>query len=363
MASFRTPKPFFVVVLSFCAALADAEPLRADPPTRAEPSLKLAARYLEEHSQGWLSWKTAQKPNGTICISCHTTVPFLLAYPVLRHELPTENSQPRFVESVRKRVEQWNGLRPWHTGAPHRALGSEVVLNTLVLALDDAAQGRRAPSEGTRKAIANLWSAQIKEGPHQGAWEWYENALAPWENRSNYLGATLAALALAHAPGYLANVSAEERPSLQKLQTYLQEKFSGQRLHDQLHAVWVASRFPDLLSAEEQQSVVKRALALQNENGSWAAGALGNWKRRDGSENPREGDPYGTAVVVATLKHLAKADQATALERGVTWLRQRQQGDGSWAARSLNTDYPADSRPAAFMSEAATAWSVLALWH
>ncbi len=72
----------------------------------------------------------------------------------------------------------------------------------LLLSLDDRAQGRRQPSDDTKKALSILWATQITEGDHKGSWEWLNFGLEPWESKdSRFLGATVAAIAVGAAPG------------------------------------------------------------------------------------------------------------------------------------------------------------------
>jgi hypothetical protein len=111
------------------------------------------------------------------------------------------------LQSVRYRVQNWDKV-PANT--PSRAIQSrsaESVMNLLALALEDTASGRNRPSEDTSRAIAHLWSLQVKTG----AWEWVEAGLAPWELHSEYFGASLAAFALATIPGYLDDVPEQDR--------------------------------------------------------------------------------------------------------------------------------------------------------
>jgi hypothetical protein len=50
-----------------------------------------------------------------------------------------------------------------------------------------------------------------------------------------------------------------------------------------------------------------------------------------------------------------------ALKRAIAWLRTNQREDGRWAAASLNKQRELSSEAGLFMSDAATAYAVLAL--
>jgi hypothetical protein len=142
----------------------------------------------------------------------------------------------------------------------------------------------------------------------------------------------------------------------------LQTKFAQQSLHDRLMLAWTSTRWNELLSAEGNQRLLDDALAKQNADGGWSAASLGSWQRADGQVQSAASDGYGTALVVASLKRLAKDRQLQQLEKGRDWLRTHQSpDDGSWRADSLNRDYPKASEVGRFMSDAATAWAILAL--
>ena len=46
-----------------------------------------AAVYLDEREVWWQKWPPAQMDHGTVCISCHTVVPYALVRPALRKRL------------------------------------------------------------------------------------------------------------------------------------------------------------------------------------------------------------------------------------------------------------------------------------
>ena len=48
---------------------------------------KAAAHYLDDREIWWQQWPRAQKDHGTVCISCHTQVPYAMVRPTLRREL------------------------------------------------------------------------------------------------------------------------------------------------------------------------------------------------------------------------------------------------------------------------------------
>jgi len=74
-----------------------------------------------------------------------------------------------------------------------------------------------------------------------------------------------------------------------------------------------------------------------------------------------ERDGYATGLIAFELEQLNTLQTQAPLKNALTWLRHNQQPDGRWAATSLNKERTLDSEPGRFMSDAATAYAVLAL--
>src|SRR2546422_10689961 len=52
---------------------------------------QLAASYLDSRQEEWFAWKAAKNgAAGGVCISCHTSMTYLLARPALRQALGEE---------------------------------------------------------------------------------------------------------------------------------------------------------------------------------------------------------------------------------------------------------------------------------
>src|SRR5271157_3442299 len=69
---------------------------------REAPSLPAAGEYLKGRADWWLTWPRAKKDQGTVCMSCHTTAPYLLAQSVLKFEPGKAGEEPweRMLKSV-----------------------------------------------------------------------------------------------------------------------------------------------------------------------------------------------------------------------------------------------------------------------
>src|SRR6478672_2327807 len=59
----------------------------AEPKDSLGWSPQAAAAYLDSRATFWTTWPNAARDHGTFCISCHTTLPFAIARPVLRDVL------------------------------------------------------------------------------------------------------------------------------------------------------------------------------------------------------------------------------------------------------------------------------------
>ena len=111
--------------------------------------------------------------SGVACVSCHTGLTYLLTRPALRKSLG-EKTGPTLYEgvledSMRATVirtdanDLFAGLKGPIVG---QVYGAQVVLASLVLAMDDAPRGKLSP-EG-EKAFDRMWSLQLKSGRRQG---------------------------------------------------------------------------------------------------------------------------------------------------------------------------------------------------
>src|SRR5712692_7383010 len=188
-----------------------------------------AARYLDERMEVWFAnaKKLRTGEVQTPCVSCHTTIPYVLARPALRRAMQVSTATPqemRILEETTRRVESYGAHQPLYDHKEAKkteSRGTEAVLNALILASADAGQERRDPSEATRKAFARLWETQRADG----AWYWLDFGREPFETvDAVYHGATLAALAAGTAPGLSSGDAAEV--AMARLRGYLKEQYA-----------------------------------------------------------------------------------------------------------------------------------------
>lgn len=342
-----------------------AVPLLAASDEAGTWSPKNAASYLDQRADWWMGWKSAARDHGTFCISCHTALPYALGRSSLRSALAEQapsNSERQLLGNVTQRVRMWSEVLPFYAdknGDPKTAesRGTEAVLNALILASYDP-----KCDDDTKLAFQNMWSLQRKAGDKAGAFTWLNFHNEPWEaDDSQYWGATLAAIAVGSAPKqYQATV----QDNVKLLSEYLRREQAGQSLLNRVVLLWASAKLPGLLKANQQRAIVDELLGKQQEDGGWSASSLvlNTWKRRDATALPTISDGYGTGLVSYALEQAGVPQTDARLKRGLTWLAQNQDKEtGIWHATSLNKQRDPTSDAGRFMSDAATAFAVMAL--
>ncbi len=330
---------------------------------------KAAAAYLDGRMAWWEGWPPAARDHGTFCVSCHTAAPYALGRPALRGALGEQGPSPvesKLLDNVTKRVRMWKEAGPFYsdagTGANKTAesRGTESIFNALILSSYDAPGAKL--SADARMALDNMWGEQLKTGDARGAWAWLQFHNAPWEGDSQYYGATLAAVAVGMAPGGYASAP-ENRDRLNALRQYLARGRDSQILIDRVTLLWASTKVPGLLTPEQRKAIVDEALGKQRADGGFSLSSfVGAWKRRDGTPLEAASDGYATGVVVFALEQAGVPRGEPRLARGVEWLKSNQEKtDGRWLAYSLNKKRDLSSDVGRFMSDAATAYAVMAL--
>jgi len=324
--------------------------------------------------------QTAARDHETFCISCHTAAPYALARPALRTALGEREvsvNEQRLLANISKRVRLWNEVEPFYSDdkkgqvkagdarpgdvKAQESRGTEAILNALILASNDVKTGKL--NADTRMAFKNLWSLQERTGDAAGAWSWLNFHNAPWEaDDSRYYGAALAALAIAAAPDDY-RASPEIQDNLRLLCEYLDSRRLAQSPVNRVVLLWASTRWSGLLTVEHQQAIIDEALGKQQDDGGWAiATMVGTWKRRDGTPLDTKSDGYATGVVTFVLQQAGISREQAQVKRGLGWLVQNQdKTSGRWSASSLNKERDFASLAGPFMSDAATAYAVLAL--
>jgi squalene-hopene/tetraprenyl-beta-curcumene cyclase len=346
-----------------------------------------AAKYLDDRMDIWFTNATKLRTGDdkATCVSCHSSIPYALARPALRRAMHTPSAtavEVRLIDDVTRRVDTYgthqliyetNDLRKT------QSLGTEAVLNIVVLGSADTADGRREPREATRKALAHLWDTQRPDG----AWDWLNFKLEPYETTDAvYHGATLAALGVGLVPGSARSEATSAGAS--RLRKYLRDNFDSQSLYNRTFALLASASFPDLVTRAGRDAVIAEFGQRRHPDGGWSLESMGPW-RWSGTEPPfkpqgtldaalvGQSDGFATGLIVYTLlRNGVRADNAL-VSAGIGWLKTHQQAIQvddrtwtAWRAYSLNYDREhggptGEPWRRLFMSDAATAFAVLAL--
>jgi len=328
-----------------------------------------AAHYLDSRETWWQGWDVSQRDHKTVCVSCHSVLPYALARPSLHGPLGEESAvgpERIMLNNVLRRVTLWNQVEPfYHTGVdgPNKSpesRGTESVLNALILATYDAPRHHMTDIE--RSAFDNAWALQIKTGDLAGSWEWLNFKLAPWEsNESHYYGAALAAIAVGRAPDDYQD-DAKIQANLRLLRGYLRRNYAAQPLINKIYLLWASGKLPGLLTAGERKELLTLIVAKQQPDGGWSLTDLGSWKRLDKTALETRSDGYATGLTLLALEQSGLARNLPQAKRGLAWLAQNQnQEEGKWPAWSVNLKRDPDSYIGHFMNDAATGFAVMAL--
>jgi squalene-hopene/tetraprenyl-beta-curcumene cyclase len=317
----------------------------ADEPLAPRLSLTRGAEFLDKTT---LAWVRENK-----CASCHTGYPYLPARASLGDpDAPALREVRAFFEG---RVAAWDegGKGAGYlkgSGSLEVSEGvTEVVAIAATLALHDAQSGGQLRPR-TRQALDRMWELQREDG----SWPWNKTRLAPLEY-DDYYGAVVAALGAGHAPEGYARTEAA-RPGVSRLRRYLREN-PPPNLHHKAWLLWASLGLDGLMEPADRDRTVSELLALQRPDGGWCLPALGDWKRRDGTPNDKDGpsDGYATGLVVYVLRQAGTPATSDPIRRGVAWLTTHQRASGRWFTRSLNGDKLRS------ISNAGTAFALMAL--
>jgi squalene-hopene/tetraprenyl-beta-curcumene cyclase len=342
---------------------------------------KAAAAYLDRRETTWMEWPGAARDHDTFCVSCHTAVPYIMSRPTLRGALaeavPTV-AERKLIENATKRVQLWNVTDPYYSDKEYQgskaaeSRGTEAVLNALILANYDAQNGRL--SDVTRAAFSNMWATQQTEGNGKGAWSWLQFGMEPFEaSDSQYYGAALAAIAVGSAPeNYRSGPEIQEKLGI--LRAYLNREYESQSTINHAVLLWASMKLPGLVEADRQQSIIKEISDAQQSDGGWVLSSLAwprdrhlhslvrEWLRSDGTTQERKSDGYATGLMTYVLRQSGVGQDDPRLKRGWSWLATHQdKADGSWTSVSLTKRRDPSTNIGQFMSDAATAYAVLAL--
>lgn len=302
----------------------------ADEPMLATFSVSKAAVYIETGNRLW--WK---KRN---CTACHTSGVFGMTRPSLSAYLGRPKPSVRdFLVADLTRTKKVNvetlrtGIRPTQVAYLAGSLAE----------WDKHITGKL--STETDQALRLMLSVQSEDGSFHNTSCW-----PPLES-STYHGATVAAMAMHTAPGWLDNLKDEDlQAQVARTHNYLK---TATPPHDygRLLLLWTSTRVPDLLDARQKQTLIDMILNHQQSDGGWSIRTFatpetwGNGSRAkklkaepEFASPPSDGHQTGLALLVLRDAGVAADDKR--IQQGVSWLLKNQRQSGRWWTRSLNTD-------------------------
>ena len=305
----------------------------AHEPTRSSLSLERALDYIDDGAEAWSKHRK--------CVSCHTTGTYMVIRPALTPYVGKPSAEMRDFF-----VAQFDEMRHLNESQPQQ-LRSGISPTQMAyiaggLARWDAHVTHQLSSE-TEAALRFMFELQSEDG------SWSNDHCWPPFESSSYQGATVAARAVAAAPGWLESLQDESLlVAVQKMKTYLAETPPP---HDyaRLLLLWAANSIPDLVDEQRKQELMEMIWRHQSPDGGWSLRTFatpGTWG--DGSrakklraepefQNPAS-DGHQTGLAVIVLRDAGIPAQDPRIQRAVQWLLTHQRQSGRWWTRSLNTD-------------------------
>ena len=338
-----------------------------------------AAGYLDEREAWWQNWRPAQLEQGTVCVSCHTVLPYAFVRPLLRRKLgETEftSAEQKMLSSIVTRVNAWPKMHPYYTD-PGQAMPShstEAVLNAVILAAYSSeahGDGNSQADPVLRRAFDNAWALQQTVGNSAGGWQWQDFHAAPWESgESAYQGAAIMAIAVGMT-SEKNNGNDGISGHIEHLRDYLRRNYSAQPVMNQLYVLWASAEMPGLLNDLQREELIQKVARLENADGGWSLSTLDRQEKLkpglsglfESAIRMDNSDGCATGLAVLTIKKsgISSKDTVAASQRGLAWLSGHQTQRGSWWASSMNGPRDPSSGTGHFMIDAATGYAVLAL--
>ena len=210
------------------------------------------------------------------------------------------------------------------------------------LAAYDETKGQLSPE--TKATLDLMLTVQSEDGSYSNLDCW-----PPFES-SSYHGATVAAMALATAPGYLSQVNEAQQKQIEVLQNYLQ-KTKPPHDYGRLLLLQVGMKWKGLISDEIQQETIAMILKHQQKDGGWAMRTFatpetwGGGSRKDKlnaepNKDAPASDGHQTGLAIMLLRESGTPADHPAIRAGIKWIKSNQRESGRWWTRSLNTDGP-----------------------
>ena len=226
-------------------------------PSPEEPRIPfkplLAVDYME---QGALAW-TGERG----CVSCHSNGTYMMVRPLMSPELgaPQKATHDFWVSELKAALAAYPKQRNGSLD------GTEAVYLAAGLAIWDAHVLHRLSPE-TVQALNLMFQLQRPAG------DWYiENDNNPPFESSPYQVATVAARAIADAPGWLSEQSGTSAGAqVDLLKRYLRSPQKMQGDYDPTDLLWTAAEYPGLLDVRQKRELIAMIFAHQQFDGGWS---------------------------------------------------------------------------------------------
>jgi len=322
-------------------------------PSPEEPKIPFAPRLAVDYmEQGAMAW-TGERG----CISCHSNGTYMVVRPLMSPELgaPQQAMRDFWVAELKSALaadpKQRNGSFD----------GTEAVYLAAGLAIWDAHVLHHLSPE-TQQALDLMFQFQRPAG------DWFieDDNNPPFES-SPYQVATVAARAVANAPGWLAQQRVTPLGAhVELLKRYLRTPQKMQGDYDRTDLLWTASEYPGLLDARQKHDLMDMILAHQQFDGGWSMRSFAlpeQWGKGNRAAKLRselefsfpQSDGHMTGLAIIALRKAGLPSSDPRIQRGVQWLLSNQRASGRWWTRSLNRD------GWQFISYSGTAYPMLAL--
>lgn len=302
----------------------------AAEPKRKTVSVKLAVDYIENAA---VAWSKSRK-----CVTCHTNGTYMVIRPSLSEQLGPPSKEIRTFFTGQLTKLQKAGVKRLQSGIRP----TQVAYVAAGLAEWDA-HSTKTTSKETSAALKLMLSVQAKNGSWGNADCW------PPHESSAYHGATVAAMAIGTAPGWLKTVKDNKaKQSIARLRAYLQ-KTAPPHDYGRVLLLWTATRMKGLVDAKQRADLIRTIWKHQRSDGGWSIRTFAEpekWGRGNRAAKlrvepefknpPSDGHMTGLAVIV--LRDAGVPADDPRLKKAVAWLLANQRSSGRWWTRSLNTD-------------------------
>jgi squalene-hopene/tetraprenyl-beta-curcumene cyclase len=301
-----------------------------DEPKRTTVSFPAALSYLD---QGAEVWNKKYK-----CIGCHVNGSYLLLRPALSRfvGVPSTDTRDFFLQSLEPFVGKKEELLLL-TGNK----SAQVVWAAAGLASWDASVTGTlsAQTDATLRCMLRL---QRENG------EWLVPNCWPPLQSDGYQLATVAALAVGTAPGWLTTLKDPEAASrVARLRDYLHGTVPP---HDyaRVWLLWASTKLPEVAEPDSRAAILQSISRLQHQDGGWALrdfaaprawgdGSRGDQLEAEPDYRSAASDGHMTGLAVCVLRDAGMPANDPRIQKAVNWILKNQRKTGRWWASSLNT--------------------------